>query len=401
MEMYYKQPKYYDQFRCIGSDCIVTCCAHWEIDWMEHEVLRLKEADCGDELENMINTCFTEALYNMEKHRDKENKYSIALKEDGECPFHGFDGLCMIQKKLGEEYLSEVCQVYPRRFFIHYNTVIRSCNTSCPAVLDLLSDDINAVRLENKKAEKNFKARLSSKGDSAEEIRKHPVLNYRLQLMEFYNKIITCRSISLETAIVIGALASKRLTDVVQNGNYNEIPGIISEYEKKLHDKATIAAIEEIKANPIVQFKFVNNFLLTYFSKTNIRIDISNLHDGTNLLPERYQEGNRAINEAFKDREYFFRNVAANMLIEQNAPFYIKDATILENYSYFALTTAAIKLLSVSVAQQSRNVEKNVKRAIAILSRNIAHNSDNAKTVINDMKDHGFNSAAHIALIVK
>ncbi len=393
MEMYYKQPKYYDKFRCIGGDCGVTCCAHWSIDWLENEVEALKSKDCSEELKNLISTSFRDS--------NREGILSIKLKDNGECPFHNCDGLCMIQKELGEECLSETCQIYPRSFFVQRNTTIRCCYNSCSAVLDLLSDDINAVRLENKKAESNFKIRISSKGDSAERIKQYPALNYRLQLMEFYNKIITHRGISLETAIVLGALASKRFTDAAESGKYDEIPKFISEYEAKLQDKATITAIEDIKPNPVVQFKFVNNLLLTYFAGLNLRIDISNLHDGTSLLPERYQEGRAAIDEAFKGREYFFKNVAANMLLEQSIPFYMKNATILENYGYFALTTAAVKLLSISTALANKDVEKSVKRAVAILSRALVHNSSNVNKVIEDMKKQGFTSAAHIALIVK
>ncbi len=393
MVFYYKQPQYFDRFRCVGGDCPVTCCAHWSIDWLEHEIEVLKNKDCSEEIRKLIDTSFAAS--------DKEKIYSIKLNDDGECPFHDSDKLCMLQKTMGEECLSHTCRNYPRDVLMHRDTIIRCCYNSCPAVLDLLSEDINSVRLEIRKVPGNFKPTFSFKDDTYERLNNYPILNFRVQLMEFYNKIITCRSISLETAIVLGALASKRFTDAVQKGNYNEIPKIISEYENKLHDKATIAAIEDIKPNPAVQFKFVNNLLITYFTGSEIRINISNLHNGISLLAERYQEGCNAINEAFEGREYFLRNVAANMLMEQNVPFFIKDATILENFAYFALTVAAVKLLSISTAQAGRDVEKSVKRAIAILSRALMSNASYAKGVVADMRNHGFTSAAHVALIIK
>lgn len=396
MSLYYKQPKYYDEFKCVGGACPVTCCGYWRIDWLQKEIERLKEKDCSEELRNLINTSFEKV-----ENATIDNLHAIKLNEDCKCPLQDTDGLCRIQKELGEEYLSETCTIYPRKFFWHREAIIRSCHSSCPAVLNLLSEDVNALRLESRKMEKEIKIRISTGRDSSEMIKNNPELGYRIQLLEFYNSIMTCRGISLETAVVFGALASKRFAEAVEHGKYDEIPKIIAEYEKKLHDRSVISAIEEIKPNPAVQFKFVNNLLLTYFEGSNIYIDVSNLHDGEKVIPERYNEGKKFLEEAFSGREYFFKNLAANMLLEQSVPFYIKGTSILENYSYFALAVTAAKLLSISVALNGENVERNVKCKIAILSRIMAHNSNKAKDAVEDMKKHGFTSAAHIALLIK
>mgnify|MGYP000033731134 FL=1 len=396
MSLYYKQPKYYDKFKCIGGACPVTCCGYWRIDWLQEEIERLKEKDCSEELKSLIDTSFEEI-----ENAPVDNLHAIRLNEDCKCPLQDADGLCRVQKELGEEYLSRTCAVYPRKFFWHRDAFIRSCHSSCPAVLDLLSEDVNALRFENRKTEKELKMRTSTGRDSSEMIKNNPELGYRIQLMEFYNSIITCRGVSLETAVVLGALASKHFADAVGHGKYDEIPKIIAEYEKKLHDRSVISAIEEIKPNPAVQFKFVNNLLLTYFEGSNIHINISNLHDGEKVIPERYNEGKKILEEAFSGKEYFFKNLAANMLLEQRVPFYIKDVSILENYSYFALTVAATKLISISAALNAENVERDVKCKIAVLSRVMAHNASKAKDIVEDMKKHGFTSAAHIALFIK
>lgn len=288
MSLYYKQPKYYDEFKCIGGACPVTCCGYWRIDWLQEEIERLKEKDCSEEVKSLIDTSFEEV-----ENAPVDNLHAIRLNEDYKCPFQDADGLCRVQKELGEEYLSETCTVYPRNFFWHRDAFIRSCHSSCSAVLDLLSEDVNALRLENRKTEKELKIRISTGRDSSEMIKNNPELGYRIQLVEFYNSIITCRGVSLETAVVLGALASKHFADAVGHDKYDEIPKIIAEYEKKLHDRSVISAIEEIKPNPAVQFKFVNNLLLTYFEGSNIHINISNLHDGEKVIPERYNEGKK------------------------------------------------------------------------------------------------------------
>ena len=114
------------------------------------------------------------------------------------------------------------------------------------------------------------------------------------------------RTLSLETGVVLGALASKRFTDAADRDMAVEIAKIIKEYEEKIHDKATIKAIEDIKPNPEVQFKFVNNLLMSYFSsESGVKINISNLHDGEKLITENYEKGLKLLNEAFKGKEFF------------------------------------------------------------------------------------------------
>ncbi|MBO5266472.1 MAG: flagellin lysine-N-methylase [Ruminiclostridium sp.] len=404
MALHYKQPKYYDKFKCIGGKCTVSCCERWSIDWYGHEIKKVKDANPSDELKELLEKSFKEKLdtFNFSDLRtDEEKRYSIILKENGNCPFHNEEGLCMIQKELGEEYLSETCTIYPRKHFIHKENIIRSCYNSCPAVLDLLSEDINAVRLESQYTESDFHYRLSSDGDKLKRLENYPVLNYRMELMEFYNKLITDRNVSLETAIVLGALASKRFTDAVENNKIDEIPALIKEYEEKLKDKATIKAIEEIKPNYLVQFKFVNNLLVTFLENADIQINISNLHDGEKLIPENYARGIANLNDTFKGREYFFKNVAANMLFDFNMPFRIQECSILENYTYYALAVASLKVIGVSVAEKGVDVEKKYKNAISMMGRAFAHNKTRTKNVIEYLKEHGFTSAAHVALLIK
>lgn len=404
MALHYKQPKYYNKFKCIGGKCTVSCCERWSIDWYGHEIKKVKDANPSDELKELLEKSFKEKLdtFNFSDLRtDEEKRYSIILKENGNCPFHNEEGLCMIQKELGEEYLSETCTIYPRKHFIHKENIIRSCYNSCPAVLDLLSEDINAVRLESQYTESDFHYRLSSDGDKLERLENYPVLNYRMELMEFYNKLITDRNVSLETAIVLGALASKRFTDAVESNKLDEIPVLIKEYEAKLKDKATIKAIDEIKPNPIVQFKFVNNLLVTFFEDRDIQINISNLHDGEKLVSENYTRGLENLNNTFKGREFFFKNIAANLLLNFNMPFYLKEGTILENYTYYALAVASMKLIGISVAEHELNIEEKYKNSVSILNRAFSHSPAAAKRIMESMKESGFTSAAHVALLIK
>ena len=62
------------------------------------------------------------------------------------------NGLCMIHKELGPEYLSEICRCYPRSYKKVNNVLQATCSNSCEAVVEQL---LNIDSLSFKTDEKN------------------------------------------------------------------------------------------------------------------------------------------------------------------------------------------------------------------------------------------------------
>ena len=109
MDYFYKQPKYYSQFRCIGGDCPESCCDGWCVLWTSQEIDNLKSADVSAGLKERIDNSFS--------YTEEHKKYMINLCNDGRCPFHNREtDLCDIQHELGEKALSTVCGTYPRNY---------------------------------------------------------------------------------------------------------------------------------------------------------------------------------------------------------------------------------------------------------------------------------------------
>ena len=77
------------------------------------------------------------------KLRAEEGK-ACALLED--------DGLCFLQKNLGEEYLSSTCAFYPRVTYLFDNMASGSLTLTCPIARKLLLLGKNPMRLERVQA---------------------------------------------------------------------------------------------------------------------------------------------------------------------------------------------------------------------------------------------------------
>lgn len=119
-------PSYMQDFRCIASECEETCCAGWYIAIDEATYKKYKKVKVPA----------------MKKRLEKELVVKkgqvggacaakIKLKNN-RCAFLAQDNLCDIYTQLGESYLSETCQMYPRNTNQIGDRIELSLALSCP-----------------------------------------------------------------------------------------------------------------------------------------------------------------------------------------------------------------------------------------------------------------------------
>jgi len=95
-------PDYYDQFRCIASECKHNCCIGWEIDIDETTL-------------DYYNSVSGEMGERLKKHISHEgDSPHFCLYENERCPFLNEKNLCDIIATLGEDALCDICADHPR-----------------------------------------------------------------------------------------------------------------------------------------------------------------------------------------------------------------------------------------------------------------------------------------------
>lgn len=115
---------WYDEFKCPAGGCDYTCCAaEWIIGLMDSEIEKY-DAVTGE---------FAEKL---KKSIDFENK-CIKCSE-GRCNLLDENNCCEIYINCGEEYLSDTCQYFPRRYNIFGDVLEISVDLACPLVAERL-----------------------------------------------------------------------------------------------------------------------------------------------------------------------------------------------------------------------------------------------------------------------
>lgn len=395
MDHIYIQPEYFRYFRCLGGACVESCCDGWNIDWKFEELNRLKSEQCTETLRNLVDHSF--------KLSEDEKYYTIRLCDDGRCPFHNREnGLCDIQKELGEKKLGVVCRQYPRHYIEHGNQIIRWCVTSCPAVIDILFSKNDAINIEKVIARDQDKLdRSTVVVDHPEAINADPIKQVRMELFEFYTDMLLDKKRNLETSIILTALAVKHFTTAEKNGEYKKIPQMTRELKKQLNNPVAARSLDDLKPNYQLKFKLVNNMLVKFFGSNQRAMNISALYDGGHLNVESYLKGIENFNRTFSDKPFVLKNVIINTFYDLNMPIGKFKRSLFENYAFFVLTAAAFKTVAAAIGFSSNDIINDFKLCTSEMSRSFSHDVHKADMIIEDMLQNGITSPAHLALIIK
>lgn len=136
------RPACVTKFLCDGSVCGSKCCHDWTVRLdPESYALYQRIPDAGIR---------QRVLDAMEQRED--GTYAIKLSDNGACPLLEADGLCFLQKNMGEQYLSLICALYPRVTYLLGDVASGSLTLTCPMAQKLLLLGKEPMRLERVQA---------------------------------------------------------------------------------------------------------------------------------------------------------------------------------------------------------------------------------------------------------
>ena len=122
------RPTYINDFRCDGKICGSRCCKGWRVIVDDRTYKKYSQiTDEGDR---------QEILSHLEKIDD--NRFLVKMKDDLNCPFLDDDLLCKIQKRHGEDHLTDICHSYPRVSYRLGEVIEQSLTLTCPIAAQLI-----------------------------------------------------------------------------------------------------------------------------------------------------------------------------------------------------------------------------------------------------------------------
>ncbi len=410
--MYYRQPEYYRDFHCIGSPCKFSCCIGWNIGWTKDEVSKvLDNPDCSDTLRSLMETSF-------EIHEGEARSHRVILSKGMRCPFLTDDNLCVIQKELGEEYLSKTCREFPRtsRLVFDANTgklsaVYRGCRLSCPEISRRLFSDKKAMNLVNVPI-KDVSEINGTIRDSDETVKAHPEYLYRTDLFEMFYGMISDRRMPLEQALTRGAFAAEMFTKVVEDKQQPMIPHLLKQLKTVFTAKISHKGIDDIQPNPEGKLIVLGELMALVGNHT---LDLLRNENGEYDL-EAYKRGEENLSKALDGDDFPLRNIALSLLLELSVPFYSEKYSIFENYALFMIAFGAIRLNAVAVASRETNsitlplaegytAEYESRDALwgfaSVLSRVLCQSREVADKLLTYLRDEGISKPAALSVMIR
>lgn len=396
------KPFYYDDFKCIGGQCIDNCCGNnWRIDIDEKTYKKYKKlkGEWGKKINNNISRNRNNANYlQYGKINLKNNKCSL-LSEDGLCTIHGY---------LGEDYLCNTCRVYPRSINKYGDIYERNLSISCPEVARYIirSKDNFSFYMEDEKLSDLDKDYIV-------------VSKYNEKL---YNLLWDARSLAMEIIqfkeIEVWKRISffKMLTDKVQNlineKQYDNYKEVLNNFGEQITSINVINSLDKISLIPEVKVKFIQSALQV---RANLN---SNNEKFYNLL--------REYNELFDKNSDFKSNVKNIIKKEEEFNIYLKEQeNILENlliyltYKYFMnalyskdlnaevnniiLSYAMIKMLLLARYNKNNKElnEEDFVEVFYLFSRVVEHNTVFLPNIYKDIKEAGYDTLAYMTILVR
>ena len=377
-------PNYFNEFKCIASECEDTCCAGWEIviDDETHKRYENVEGEFGEILRSKI------------VKSDGEN---IFLLNNGNCSFLNEKKMCEIYINIGEDHLCYTCQQFPRytEEFLDLKEV--GLSLSCPEAariilrkaenttfnlseedkcesktqkeveddLSLSCENINSSnctlgKCSNSKDNENRKSSNLSESENREcfDLKNREdsecsnsevdsftddedcfdegidaeVLSEFLECRNIVFNIIERNDLDLGTKAALALEFVKEVQNKIDLGDMDEIPELMEEYRDENFVNTLIKELECFKGKESIKHKNLCEYLNVYKKIKHINSnDPLGLEKALKCFEgneEFYLRKHKEFNEYYKENLYKFKNL-------QSVNFFISFIFILILLSYF------------------------------------------------------------------
>lgn len=290
-----RTPDYFNEFKCIASQCEDTCCAGWEIvvDEDTHEYYKSVQGKFGERLKNEI-------------VQDEDGDNIFVLKGN-RCAFLNEQDLCDVYKELGEEHLCYTCKEYPR-FTEEFGSIREvGLSLSCPEAARIIFRETGITEFEVSEDDEMVAAYNDISYDIFMQL-----LTSRKLIME----ILQDRSLKLNVRISIVLSFSQEIQDKIDEDKIEEIEHIRKKYSDNNFIKSYIDKLEEIKGREKIKYDNIREYLSVYKNIDHINEECPKVLDevvecfyGKYSDVNFYIDKHKEFNVYYEDKLYEFEHL--------------------------------------------------------------------------------------------
>lgn len=396
-----KYPKYLKEFKCIGGECEDSCCIGWDID-IDKITFRQYYKVKDQEMKKM----FQKNVHNNEYCQAPDVDYGkVKLKKDKRCPFLDECNYCIIQSKLGEEYLSNVCTSFPRILNKIDGYYEMSLDVSCPEAARILLLKEEGIEFEEN--EENLgKHIISSEIDTKSKEFKNLPIKYFKEIRDLSIKIIKNRKFDLNRRLYILGEFINELEEELKY-NYENVLKFIKEYDinsvKNSYEKddfSYLLQVDFFKKNMkyLNTLNEVDSLLFKDYTKkvmTGFNFEDDNISKYANVYIEAFEEYSK---EYMIKNSFIFENYLVNFIYNYMFPF-SENQSVFDGYIMLLMRYSFIRFYLVGKYIVNKNESKEeIVRFIQVFSKSIGHHRNYLVNLLKYIKEKEFNNIEFVKI---
>lgn len=364
-------PKYMEDFKCINSSCIDTCCAGWDIN-IDEDTYNNYTNSTG-ELKELLEGKF----FVNEAEHDFFNDGFMALKDGNRCPFLNCNMLCDIHGGFGEKSLCITCKSYPRVFNIVDNIYEKSGLPSCIEICTkafLNKDKMEFIESEEEINENDIEIRRIIDSEAFEGT--ESLFQYFWDIRVISINIIQFREYSIEERLNILKNFYCKIQSLYKLNDFDGIEKLLDDFNNEYIDYESLKGMN-FKENNDFYMDIAEDDLLENIRGIRLKQCVNEYKDGIfnkNDLRTYLEENPRYFDE-MDEHSYILENYLVNQIFKDLIPFN-KGEEFLESIKVLINTYKIIKAYIIGIAMNSKEKinEQQIIRVIQSLSKDIEHN---------------------------
>jgi lysine-N-methylase len=404
-------PAYMEQFTCIGAACEDTCCAGWrvDIDRATYKKYNKVRSDLKPSLDQYIKR--------NRSSKNDENYASIELDAQMACPLLNQDKLCSVQLELGERYLSNVCTTYPRVSNIVNGVLEKSATMSCPEIVRLALLNPNGIEFNETIESSDIRNAVRKKINTVDEkqIGVGKLKQCFWELRIFTIQILQLRQYKLSERLILLGMFYNKVQELIVSDNFDDVPQLIVSYTALAEQGRLSETFASIPDLPLFQMELLKQLIDTRVAKGVkseryidcfkaflVGIDYAE-GASTEYVSSRYQEAHARYYAPFMDKhEYILENYLVNYVYMNLFPLG-NGAELFDEYMMMIIHYAMIKMHLIGMAgfYKEKFNEEHIVKLIQSFAKTIEHSN----TYLNEVRElivkNGFNTMAHMAILIK
>ncbi|MGG2017886.1 flagellin lysine-N-methylase [Bacillus sp. S10(2024)] len=401
-------PQYMQQFSCIGSECEDSCCIGWRVTVDEDTYKKYKKSR---DLE--LKPLFKNKVTRQRSNPSSESYAKIQMEDGRRCSFLSEENLCRVQLKLGEEYLSNTCTVYPRSINSINGIIEKSATMSCPEAARLALLNPNGIDFAEIEEPANTRGSITNslKTDGLK-IDNTPQ-KFFWELRVFSIQVIQDRSYTLAERLIILGMFYQKVQKHIDQDDVHGIPNVIADFTNWMSNQGMKESLDNIPTQLAVQMALCKD-LVGY--RTNQSISSQRYRDcldemlkGIQYTEEAtieelttyYKKAYEEFYEPFMtEHEYILENYLVNYIFKNLFPFGQK--TLFDNYVMLIIHYSMIKLHLIGMAGFHKGLTTDlVIKLIQSFAKTVEHNTAYLKGVLNLLKENEFTTMPYMSILVK